>query len=455
MTPLTRTHALNTVLAAYAALPSPRDMAQMQVDARAAEARGYFDPVEDDRLRGHYARYLGVRVALYDAIDALGRRFKRFRGRRPRLEQQALQDFAVAFAGAEIIVRTGEYLIDLARDRGLVFDKLDEAEDRFGIPRLRFTRLYRQLTSARLMRPYYAARDYFDTHRAAVMEALSEPPYTAIATILSELNLPGASRGDHIRRYGGFVRHSLRRSGVSGMRQLVFQLFEMSGSWIADQKVPGFKPIGAPKRITPAQAARLREVLQPGDVLVTRHDDAASNLFLPGFWPHSALFIGEEEGWPEGVNPPPHSRYDPDGHGLTVLEAKKDGVLLRALEDTLQVDACVVLRPTLPPAQVAQAVARGISHAGKLYDFVFDFSVSDRLVCTEVIYRAFHGVGPVAFTLDQRAGRHCLSAEDLINQGVGAGWFEPVLLLNTQGQESWLEGDEARPALRATFASTF
>jgi len=52
-----------------------------------------------------------------------------------------------------------------------------------------------------------------------------------------------------------------------------------------------------------------------------------SNLFLPGFWPHSALWLGAED--------------------ADILEAKKDGVLLRTIEDTLQVDAFIVLRPKL------------------------------------------------------------------------------------------------------------
>ncbi len=422
-----------------AALPTAKELARMRADSRAAEARGYYDPVEDERLRDAYARYLATRVALYDAIDHLGARFKRFRGRRPKLEPDALRDFGVAFAGAEIIVRTGETIIALARERELVWQKLDEEESRYGIPRKRFTRLYRQLTSAQLMRPYYAARDYFDRHRDAVMDALrSSPEHEMIADILERLNLPGASRGDHLQRYAGFVRHSLRRRGWSAWRQIMFDLFESSGSDIAERKIPLLKPLGAPKRITAAHLDMLRTELRPGDVLVTRHDDALSNLFLPGFWPHSALFVGLAA-----------------GGGFDVLEAKKDGVLRRDLSETVQVDSLVVLRPTLNANDIDTAIARGLTHAGKLYDFVFDFATSDRLVCTEVIYRSYHGVGPVAFQLGLKAGRHCLSAEDLLNQGVGRGWFTPLLTINVGSDEDVLHGADAVAALRASFASTF
>ena len=436
--PTSRHAALQTVRAAVAAMPAPRELAQLERDAKAAEARGYFDPVEDERLRDGYARFLAQRVALYDAIDRLGARFKRFRGSRQSLDPDDLRDFGVAFAGAEVIVRSGEALIDRARHRDLVWQKLDEAEMRYGIPRKRFTRLYRQLTSARLMRPYYAARDWFDVHRDAVMDALRrDPDHAPIADMLDRLNGPGASRGDHLARYSGFVRYALRRRGWSALRHILFEVFESMGSDIADRRIPLIKPPAAPKRITAAHLDTLRAELRPGDVLVTRHDDALSNLFLPGHWPHSALFVGPEA-----------------GGGRDVLEAKKDGVLLRDLSETVQVDSLVVLRPTLPPDQVATAIARGLTHAGKLYDFVFDFATSDRLVCTEVIYRSYHGVGPVAFRLGLKAGRRCLSAEDLLDQGIGEGWFAPVLSINI-GQTGLLRGDAARAALRDSYGSHF
>ena len=167
---------------------------------------------------------------------------------------------------------------------------------------------------------------------------------------------------------------------------------------------------------------------------MTRHDDAMSNLFLPGFWPHSALWLGADD--------------------KDILEAKKDGVLLREIEETLAVDAFVVLRPKLSPAQIGKALRNARSHSGKLYDFVFDFSTADRLVCTEVIYRTYHGIGAIEFELGVKAGRHCLTAEELLNQGLENDWFEIAAIYGVEGNELLL-GEPAKDRLRASFNSRF
>lgn len=447
--------AVRTLQASYAALPRARDMVRLHSDSKAAEARSYYDPIEDERLRETYASYLAMRVAIWQTIQTLKPRFKRFQKGHP-LSQGELEAFGIAFCGAEIIVRTGEYLIGLARDRDIVWKKLDEAEARYGIKRKSFTRLYRQLTSHFTMNGFYQARDYFDENREAIMEALSGEALSPIAEILTTLNLPTASRGDHLRRYRHFVNFSLRRRSISAGRNTLFALFEATGSDIAELKIPLVKNIGAPKRVTSEVIETLKTQLRPGDVFITRHDDAMSNLFLPGYWPHGALYIGPPEArLTRGIDDVSDGYKHSASEDINILEAKKDGVLLRPIEETLQVDAFVVLRPKLSEAHINQALSKGLSHAGKLYDFIFNFATSDRLVCTEVIYRAYHGVGPISFTLSTKAGRNCLSAEDFLNQAIANDWFEPVSLYGVGRQNTFVNANQIRETLAETFASKF
>ena len=139
------------------------------------------------------------------------------------------------------------------------------------------------------------------------------------------------------------------------------------------------------KRVSETIRQQVSALLEPGDVLITRHDDALSNLFLPGFWPHGALYIGTEaqrEALGVDFDEVRRQRAS-DPH--TILEAKKDGVLFRRLEETLRVDSFAVLRPRLSDADRATCLGRASTHEGKLYDFDFDFTRADRLVCTEVV----------------------------------------------------------------------
>ena len=237
------------------------------------------------------------------------------------------------------------------------------------------------------------------------------------------------SKQAYLRRKLHYRLHSFKRRHVSGYKKVMFQLLKLSGRVVSAMRQPFVKAHGQGKRVTVDVLAEIKPLLRAGDVLITRHDDAMSNLFLPGYWPHAALYIGDAQERSElGVQ---LSGAGPlRAEECHFLEAKKDGVLLRRIEETLNVDAFMVLRPMLEQEQRAQALSRGLTHEGKLYDFMFDFRVADRLACTEVIYRTYHGIGEldqaVSFELRRHSGRPCISAEDLIEQAIGSGHFEKV-----------------------------
>jgi hypothetical protein len=137
-----------------------------------------------------------------------------------------------------------------------------------------------------------------------------------------------------------------------------------------------------------------------------------------------------------------------DETGAWFLESKKDGVKVRPAGETLAVDALVVLRPPLGGEELGTALRRSLGHRGKPYDFLFDFRTADRLVCTEVVYRGFHGIGPVRFGLRDVGGRLCLPAEEFLDQALDCG-FQLVLTAGLAG-DRMLTGDAAAEAFRAS-----
>jgi len=136
------------------------------------------------------------------------------------------------------------------------------------------------------------------------------------------------------------------------------------------------------------------------------------------------------------------------------LEAKKDGVLFRSMDETLAVDAFSVLRPSLGEGELAAVLGKALSHEGKLYDFLFDFSAADRLACTELVYRSYHGAKGTSFQLGERAGRLCLAAEELLDQAISSGLFD-VLALYGVGEDRLWTGGEARGRLRESYGGAW
>jgi hypothetical protein len=168
-----------------------------------------------------------------------------------------------------------------------------------------------------------------------------------------------------------------------------------------------------------------------------------SNLFLPGFWPHAALYIG------------PLSNRDDLGlpnyrdHSADVLEAKKDGVKLREVEETLSVDSFVILRPKISTAELDQALEKALTHEGKHYDFAFDFRKAERLCCTELVYRAFHGIGQWNLKLIKQSGHFALPAEELIRQGMQKGLVDVAMIFGVDGDTVEI-GKKAQDLLLST-----
>jgi hypothetical protein len=343
-----------------------------------------------------------------------------------------------------VLARANRFLTDLARDKPVLWKKLDEPDAAAGLPRKSFTLIFKNATRPATLRLLLAATDCYFANREAILALAAEARFAPVVALLEgEEQLMERRRSDALKRLVAYRWFSVLRRYRSAWRRVTFSIFEASGRAISQLRQPGVKPRGAPKRITPLQRTKLPPLLRPGDVFITRHDDALSNWFLPGHWPHTALYLGSAaECAAIGLRLPFAAG---DGHWF--LEAKKDGVLFRPIGETLRVDAFVALRPPLTEAEMAEALARSFTHAGKPYDFLFDFRTADRLACSEVVYRGFHGVGQVRFQLTEQGGRLCLSTEEFVRQARACG-FRIIAAGGLAGQPLLVD-DEAAAAFAA------
>lgn len=429
-----------TVLSAADAMPRP-EMLQREIEIiERASARRYFLPDEEEWVKVRYSQYLTIRSSLLETIHEIGGMAGH--GRADWSARAHL--FSTAFAADCILMRANRFIIDIAKPRSVLWQKLDEEDIAAGIPKKSFTSLYRAFTSTSNQFRYLAATEFYFRFYHEITRHAEDPLLRPIIELLAEEE-PFMERSTKkaVKRGLAYGWFSFLRRNRSAWKKTMGSLFEASGRAVAELRQPGIKQSGTPKRIHNGLCAEILSQVRPGDVFITRHDDALSNLFLPGYWPHAALYIGKSEDLKGEPLPPSVASED---HWF--LEAKKDGVLIRPAEETMEVDALIVLRPPLQDDSRQKALERALSHRGKPYDFVFDFRTADKLVCTEVVYRGYHGVGPIDFHLHETGGRLCLPAEALIDQATECG-FELVLTAGVHGDRI-LTGELAESALQAT-----
>ena len=178
--------------------------------------------------------------------------------------------------------------------------------------------------------------------------------------------------------------------------------------------------VDQPPAIQSKQVKRISSELRPGDILLQRREWYVGNAFLPGFWSHAALYVGRIEDLRRlGVadhatvqaNLTAYLAPTSDGSDRTVIEALSEGVVFNSLPQSLHADHIAVLRPNLPERKIAQAIVNAFDYYGLPYDFEFDFATADKLVCTELVSRAYQGM--LSFDLVHIMGRNTLPAAEI------------------------------------------
>ena len=418
-------------------------------DEVAARQRGYFTPSEDDEVRHLLVSYWQARNALFDLVTS-------FRDYDSLPDDARPPAFLVAYAGAILLVDAARFLREMYRDSPAIVAKLNEPEPHFGIPPGTYDTVQDSLMNPKHAWHLYHAIEFFNRHELELRELAREP---LLAQVLAVIGRLGHRLQVSTSQFAAAELRIRTELVISSMRRTLMDRALFGLQKVACLLVSGLSTRPSHRPGLPPEIAReLSELLQPGDVLVTRKEHVMTNYFLPGFWPHAALFLGEPAALERlGIHEHPEVRprwarlltVDPD-EPRRVLEALKDGVWIRSLNSPFGSDAIAALRPRLAASDVAQAIARGMFHEGKSYDFDFDFTRSDRLVCTEVVYRSYEGIGGVRFELSRRAGRLTLAAEDLLRMALERNVFEPLAVFAPTRSSHLLRGGDADSALRTT-----
>ncbi|MDP4008130.1 MAG: YiiX/YebB-like N1pC/P60 family cysteine hydrolase [Candidatus Peregrinibacteria bacterium] len=187
--------------------------------------------------------------------------------------------------------------------------------------------------------------------------------------------------------------------------------------------------------ITPQVIQNYIGVLQPGDIFLERREWHATNVGIPGYWSHAAMYTGTLEEMEEyfsgvselqgmsvaeylGKNYPKAyetlgGMYE-DGFAHRVIESKRPGVILTSLEHSAGGDSLGVFRAkNIDKAEQFKVLISAFQHLGKGYDYNFDFTTDETLVCSELIYKAYKSISKVNLELEDFNGRLILSPNSI------------------------------------------
>ena len=262
----------------------------------------------------------------------------------------------------------------------------------------------------------------------------------------------GRGKGELMTVRNGF--DFVRRAGFT----VYFPVQAGVSEWMGDTKVARQDR----SLITADQIAALPARLEPGDILLERREWYLSNVGLPGFWPHAALYVGTADErrrhFGDGIEARLREtgkayelsgQAQEHGHVPRVLEAMSEGVVFTTIEHSAACDSLAVLRPRLTKEQKAAALVRAFRYQGRPYDFNFDFRTDAALVCTELVYKGYEGA--LKFGLVEMLGRPVLPANEMVKQfdashGTNGQQFDLVL---------FLDGHEGRGRAETADETTF
>ena len=371
-----------------------------------------FEPIlAIDELKGRYAGWYGLDYLKYARLHARG--------------------FALSFTGLCAQVDAGLRLLTALSGKPLLPVLFDEAMPRQGLPARTFSGLRQKLGRARDLWLVPLGNEWYER-------------WISDHLTLDQKLTPLVKQLDLLRRSALSRVLTPTRTGVENKLDVIkgvlferwFPLQKNLAEWAGDTRVAR----AGRRLISDAQLAELKTKLQPGDVILERRNWYLSNIGLPGFWPHAALFVGSQAQVLESLAQVPEVRHamgdlgerfarqypkawaslaarDHAGHEQCVIEAVSEGVSSASIEHSCAADYVAVLRPRVTPLLKARAVERALAYWGRPYDFNFDFATDDQVVCSELVMKAYEASADapgVAVPYVELVGRRAVPPTEIV-----------------------------------------
>lgn len=380
----------------------------------AAAQRTYYRPADDEAIRKLLFSYLSYRTELlrliwkYQNYDTVAD------------EKLRLRTFFNGLTAASALYDASLKFVTQHQDP-VAIRKLNEGEPIWGIPPQLYDTVRANLSDPRnrqLLKTAWRAYENSQMQFSKFDLAAGEPNKTFHQTI-QESKVAADKLEPLIKNWNS-------TSSLEEARKIeksaIYRGQSLISTWVGDTRIR--QPRHGEPLIHPKELDELRKKLRPGDILIERQNWYLSRAFMPGYWAHAAMYVGTTKDLVRmGLDKDPRlqkfwadfAQRDASGHEHVIIEAVPRGVRMTTLEHCLGVaDSAAVLRPRIPSEHLPEVIAQAFIQLGKPYDFEFDFFTSDKLVCTELVYRCCSG--DIQFPLVEVLGRKTLPPTELVRK---------------------------------------
>lgn len=400
-----------------------------------AGKRSYYKQADDDEMRRMLVTFLSYRAALVRTM------WKYQRNEDVEPEAARLRALLLHYTAAAAAYDCSARFVRAFAGQDTAIKKLNEAEPRWDLRAGTYDDIRVTLANAE-------NRQWLESGWANYQKTL--PAWQAAGLVTggpydrfhATIRLAAKNTAELSKELFAYKVETAVAEVAGGVKSRYYRASSAVSILIGDTKIR--EPRHGKPLVTPELVERLRPMLQPGDILIERRNWYLSNAFLPGYWPHSALYVGTPEqlkaaGLDQDLRIlgklEAFSKKDASGHGYAIIEAVSEGVVFSTVEHSIgEADSVAVLRPNLTPLQKREMIARAFENTGKPYDFDFDFFSADKLVCTEVVYRSLSGM--IDLPLVDILGRKTLPALEIVRYWTTGEGGEKLNFV------AYLDGDE-------------
>lgn len=377
-------------------------------------------------------------ASLFDhcvALDGMKRFYKGFFLILPMRRESHVRAFQLAYTAFLVQFVHGLDFIERTINRPFFEKLLDEPQPEHGIPERAYARMKWNVIHVREVALLAAGHDYEKFVRTLYWNDTLERDAE-----LAELRR--TTEKFHPKVLQALGRRGVKLFALNGLdifKDTTFQgwfpLQRTVSEWMGDTRIKRLHR----NLIRLEQLREMGKLLQPGDILLERRNWYLSNIGLPGFWPHAALYVGTPQELREAFRDGETARHfggdlpshleraaaeawraylapGREGHAIRVIESVSEGVIFNSLEESCLADYVVALRPRLAPLERARAIANAFGYHGRPYDFNFDFVTDSSLVCTELVYKSYkprRELRGLRFPLLKIMGRETLPANEI------------------------------------------